>query len=68
MKRILIRNAALFTFLWLVTACLPSGKNNTSLSENWIAEDESAAMHYHWFRILWTLLYLQVSLYGIMNH
>ena len=44
MKRILIRSTALFTFLWLVTACLPSGKNNTSLTENWIAEDESAAM------------------------
>lgn len=44
MKRILIRSTALFTFLWLVTACLPSGKNNTSLAENWIAEDESAAM------------------------
>ena len=44
MKRILIRSTALFTFLWLVTACLPSGKNNTSLTANWIAEDESAAM------------------------
>ena len=68
MKRILIRSTALFTFLWLVTACLPSGKNNTSLAENWIAEDESAAMQLSLVRILWTLLYLQVSLYGIMSH
>ncbi len=69
MKRILIRSTALFNFLWLVTACLPSGKNNTSLTENWIAEDESAAMAIIiGVGYFGTLLYLQVSLYGIMSH
>ncbi|WP_455586174.1 DUF6250 domain-containing protein [Bacteroides sp.] len=44
MKGIIIRYFALFTFVWLISACFSSSRNNTPVLEKWVAEDESAAM------------------------